>query len=505
MRMPDRIAFLFLPLSAVLMEGSGAYPWFVWAGKWGALNWQKPPLSIFSIIALVGGSFVATRFFTSRAWSSRLIQLAIVGTGLIVVFMSIRIEFGYGIPLFSFQWFTRMGRIILESFSNLNSIVFALPAAAFLWWRGMRMGRRQDYNYVSSNLIFGAASFVILGILWWASIGSSPFSNMATTIGPYIAGFLFFGLAGTAFSNLRNVRFKMPQSETQQMSYGRWFPIVLGLVVTIVTLGGIVATASSLDFAGLMKKFLTNFSGFFEKLVYYLFYPIKYILIPFEWLGRTIMEWLIKLFGVKPQPTGEEGAGEKMPELIPGITPENFLTLLKWALFIIAVIIVTVVIARSIEKNRRRKAETTRDYEETHESLWKWNAFFFGLWKLVKTFFLRFSKKRILHEAAAGGFSNARQSEQSVTTLKIREIFKHLLRDASKMGIGRRVSETPLEYAQRFNQKTADVSKEMNELTKLYVEVRYSDSVTGDERITYANNLWRQIKERINRLKTEGL
>jgi hypothetical protein len=505
MRMPDRFASLFLPISAVLMEVFSAYPWFVWAGKWETLNWLRPPLSIFSIIVLVGGSFIATRFFTSRPWPSRLIQLAIAGTGLIVVFFSIRVEYNYGISFLSPQWFARMGRIILESFYNLSSIVLALPAAAFLWWRGMRMGRRQDYNYVSSNVIFGAASFVILGIVWWASIGSTSLASMIASIGPYIAGFLFFGLTGIAFSNLRNVRFRMPKDETQQMSYGRWIPVITSLVVAIIALGGIIASASSFDVASGIKKLFSSFSGYFQTLIYWLLYPLKYILIVFEWLGRTIMEWLIKILKIQPQSTGEEGAGEQMPEIIPGVTPENFLTILKWALFIIAVIIVTIVIMRTIEGNRHRRTETTRNFQETRESLWRWSALFSGLWRFLKSLFLRFLPKKMLPAGATVGHQTARQAEQSATTLKIREMFKHLLRDASRAGIGRQVSETPLEYARRFNQKTADVSKEMNELTELYVEVRYSEAAVGDERITYANSLWRRIKEHLELLRSERI
>jgi hypothetical protein len=503
MRITDRFAAIFLPLSVVLMEVFGAYPWFVWAGRWETLNWLRPPLSIFSIIALVGGSFLAMRFFISRNWSYRSVQLAIAVSGLIVVFTLIRVEYGYGIPFFSIDWFVRMGHVILESFYNLNSIVFALPAAAFLWWRGMRMGHRQDYNYISSNMIFGAASFVILGFVWWASIGSDSFIGMATTIGPYIAGFLFFGLSGTAFSNLRNVGFRMPQGETQRVSYGRWFPVVTGLVLTVITLGGIIASASSLDVASGVKKIFSNFSTFLQTLIYWLLYPLKYILIAFEWLGRTIMEWLIRILKIQPQPTGQEGAGEQTPEIIPGVTPETFLTILKWVLFVIAVIIVTFIIARTVERNRRRRAETTHDYEETHESLWRWSALFSRLARFIKSLFIHFLPKNVLSANPVTGHHTTRQTEQSAATLKIREIFKRLLRDASNAGIARRISETPLEYARRFNQKTTDVSTEMDELTELYVEVRYSDINAGDERINHANNLWRRIKERLELLKSE--
>ncbi len=504
MKISDRIASLLLPISAVFMEIFLAYPWFVWTGKWPTLHWERTPLSILSIICLVAGSFLATRFFSSRQWSSRLVQLAIVGIGLIVVFVSIRIEYGNGVDLFSLSWFNYIGKIIIDSFSNLSSIVLALPAAAFLWWRGMLIGRRRDYNYIRSNLIYGVGSFVVLALLWSVTIEQTTFNNMAASIGPCIVGFLFFGLAGTAFCNLRNVQIRMPQGETRQVSYGRWFPIVTSIVVTIIGLGGIVAMATLLDVAGFIKKLFGNLSGIYETLLYWLSFPLKYILTPFEWLARKFLEWLIKILGSKPlQPDGNQGQMDELPEIVPGITPENWLTLIKWAIFIIVVIVVTVLIARSIEKNRRRRIETSTDYEETHESLWRWSNLFNGLLQIIKTLFGRFFPKKLSTGNVQIGYSDGRQTEQTAAVLRIRDIFKHLLKDALKAGIGRRLSETPLEYANRFNEKTADVSKEMDELTELYVEVRYGDAGVGSDKIEHANNLWRQIRETLNRLKTE--
>ncbi len=501
---PDRIALLLLPLSAVLMEVFWSYPWLIWAGKWETLHWQKPPLSIFTILSLVGISFLATRFLINRSWSSRAIKLTIAGLGLLAVFIAIRIEYGNGMELFSTRWFVYIGRIILNSFSNLNSIVLAFPAAAYFWWRGMLLGRIQEYNYIRSNVVFGAGSFVILGMVWWATMGTATFSNMANAIGPYVAAYFFFGLTGTAFNNLNNVQKRMPPGETQPISYGRWLPVILGMVAVIVTVGGIIATATSLDVAGYIKRFFSMFSRFLEIVLTWLAIPMEYIFMPFEWIARNLIELLMRWFGGKPiQPQGEEGAGEELTEIVPGITPEEWLTVIKWALFIIVVIVVTVLIARSIEKNRRRRIEKTPDFEETHESLWSWRMFFASLILFFKRLFGRFLPKKMAKGPALSGGMATNQTEPLVTTLKIREVFKHLLRDASKVGIGRLRSETPLEYAQRFINEIPDADAPMHELTELYVRVRYSDYDAGDTHIVRVNGLWRQIRELLKIRKTE--
>jgi hypothetical protein len=422
-------------------------------------------------------------------------KLTIAGLGLLVVFTTIRIEYGNRIELFSTRWFVFIGNIILNSFSNLNSIVFAFPVAAYFWWRGMLLGRRQEYNYIRSNVVFGAGSYVILGAVWWATIGATTFSDMANAIGPYIAAFFFFGLAGTAFNNLRNVQKRMPQEETQTVSYGRWLPLVVGIVAGIVTIGSIIATATSLDIAGNIKRFFSMFSRFLEIVLTWLAIPMEYIFMPFEWIARNLIELLVRLFGAKPiQSEGNEGSGE-IPEIVPGTTPEEWLTVIKWTLFIIVVIVVTVLIARSIENNRRRRSETNPKFDETHESLWSWRMFFTSLILFFKRLFGRFLPKKMANGIALLGGVVTSQIEPSVTTLKIREVFKHLLRDASKAGLGRRRSETPLEYAQRFIKEIPDADVPMHELTELYVQVRYSDYDAGDSHIVHVNGLWRQIRE----------
>lgn len=500
----NRIATLLVPLSAILMEVCWGYPWLIWTGKWETLHWGAPPLSGLALLSLVSISFLLTRFLIDRSWSSLKTQLTIAGIGLVVVFTVIRIEYGYDIELFSGYWFVYIGRIILKSFGQFNSIVLALPAAAYFWWRGVLLGRKPEYNYISSNVVYGAGSFVVLGLIWWATMGTTSFSDMMNAIGIYVAGFFFFGLIGTSLNNLRNVQKRMKPDEVQPMLYGRWAPLVVGMVAVIIAIGGVIATVTSLDIAGYIKRLGSMISHWLEIVLPWLALPFKYIFMPFEWIARELLELLIRLFGVKPvQPEVEEGAGEVIPEIVPGTTPEDWLRIIKWALFIIVVIVVTIIIARSIERNRRRRMEATSDLVESHESLWSWRMLFIGLLQFFMRLFKRFMPKREGKEEILPGFMPVSQTEPSITTLKIREVFKHLLRDAAKMGVGRRRSETPFEYAQRFTTEIPDTNESMHELTELYVQVRYSDSDAGSEQIVQANSLWKQIKEYMKHLKTD--
>lgn len=493
----DRITSLFLPISVILMEVFWGYPWFIWTGKWQTLHWQRPALSMFSLLGLVAVSFVVTRFLINREWSSRRVKLSISLLGLILVCIIIRIEYGNNIEILSSRWFAYIGQIILDSFSDFNIIVFAFPTAAYFWWRGMLLGRRQDYNYIHTNIVLGAGSFLILGLIWWGTIGSASFSDMAISIGPYVAGFFFFGFAGTAFNNLRNVQKRMPHEETHPIPYSRWLLFILSMAAIIITIGGAITTASSIDFGSYVKRLWLAIIGFFETVFSWLAVPIefvlKYVLMPFEWIARNIIEFLLRLLGGNRIPPDEEGdIGGEIPEIIPGTTSEDWLVIIKWTLFIIVIIVVTILIARTITKHRQRRPDTKPDFEVVHESLWSWRLFIDNIILFLKRFFGRFLPQKT--GQGTGSTEVTTRAESVVTTMKIREIFRHLLRDTAKMGIGRYRAETPFEYARRLSKTIPDSAIPVQELTDLYVNIRYSNYDATAIQVAQANGLWQQIR-----------
>ena len=133
-------AFLF-PLTVILMEVFWLYPWLAWVGQWPAFTLQRPPLSLTSLILLMSVSFFATRFFLSQGRSLQWIRLSIVSCGLATIFILVRVEYGAGFGILSGSWFVYTGRIFLNSFSQPHQIVAALAVAAYIWWRGIRLGR----------------------------------------------------------------------------------------------------------------------------------------------------------------------------------------------------------------------------------------------------------------------------------------------------------------------------------------------------------------------------
>jgi hypothetical protein len=384
----------------------------------------------------------------------------------------------------------------------------AMPVSAYLWWRGLILGRAREYHSVYDNLIFGGVSYAFLVWVWWGTMGSGSLGNMAVSIGPLVAGFFFCGLAAMALGNLHSIERRIETDEPQRLVYRRWLPVTLGVVGALLLAGILIATASSIDFASGIKSFFGVIGQGLSKAAPVFEFIFKYLLMPFEWLAQGII-WVIfyfiKLFRGQQveQPSPENGAGE-LPEIEKGLPPpESVLTMLKWLLFIVAVVVVTMLIMRSIRgRAARRAARQSPDFEETHESLWSWGQFLDGIKQFFANLWGRLWRRK-LREAAGASFSQAGgRVEESAGTLHIRELFRRLLREASRAGITRQSHETPFEYAGRFNSDIPDASAQMNELTALYVDVRYGNVDTPPARISRANVLWRQIRELLH--KTRG-
>jgi hypothetical protein len=131
---------------------------------------QHQPLSLASLIFLLGGSFLVTRFFFSRRWHLSWTRLSIIFSGLIVIFTVIRIEYGAGFGLLNQGWFVYAANVLLNVFIQVHPMIIALVAGTLLWWRGISLGRSFLYfeNIYPSFLIgfgalAGATVFLALG------------------------------------------------------------------------------------------------------------------------------------------------------------------------------------------------------------------------------------------------------------------------------------------------------------------------------------------------------
>ena len=492
------VAVFLFPLMVILMEVFWVYPWLAWTGKWPELDWQRSPLSLASLVLIIGISFLVTRFFVSRRWSLWWIQSGIITCGMVAIFIVIRTEYGAGYELLSGQWFVHTVRVLLDSFSHPHPIALALIVAGYLWWRGISRGSSPLYfNDIYRSFLVGLVALVVLIIVWGVSLGASALESLVSTAGFYVAGFFFFGLTALTLSHLQTIQKRMLQEETARVFNRRWLSIMLGVIGGITLVGIGITSIFSAQFVALLGRLLNNTVEVLLRALDYLFIPVGYLVEGLVYVGRWIVSLLVS--GEPPQPSEANGFPElgELPEGVsPQMLPTEVMLAIKWGFFALVVIAVIYLLARAISRYRASRART--EIEEIHESLWSWEGFKADLHLFLSLIWQRFrrQKKELVPVSAVPSWYTDDDVEGM---LNIREIYRRLLWEASRSGIARQRHETPYDYARRLGQGIPAGSEQVSELTDLYIDVRYGDHEAEDKQVDYANRLWQALKRLLRR------
>jgi hypothetical protein len=480
-----------IPAAVVLMEVYWVYPWFLWLGKAEVFSEPRPPLSIGGVIFLLGGGFVATRYLLSRDWPLSWTRWSIILCGLVVVFTVIRSEYHAGYGLFDMQWFVHTVRVLLD-FSQAHTLMIALPAGAYLWWRGISRGRAPIYTAdIYRTFITGIISFVLLVIVWRISQGADSLEELASTVAPHVAAFFFFALVSLALTNLQSIRQRMTPEDVGLSFNRRWLPILLLVVGSIVLIGIGVASIFSSDFMGFLSGLLGSIGDVIRQIVGYILIPFGYIATALYWVGSFLVN-LIRGENIFEFEGPSFGTAEEAEESTQGApTSEVVILALKWALFALVTIVIIYLLVRAIR--RFRLSRTRTDVTEVNESLWSWGGFVADVRLFLSSIWQRLRRRR-KETAPANMVPHYYPEEEEESTMDIREIYRRLLWQASRFGMGRRSYETPYEYGGRLQQLVPDSHEPLTEITDLYVNVRYGEIETHKRQVDRANSLWQTLR-----------
>jgi len=484
----------------ILMEVCWVYPWLAWAGEWQELGWQRSPLSVASLIFILSVSFLVTRLFLSQRRPLRWIQLTIISCGLVAIFIVMRVEYGAGFGLLSGQWFVHTTQVFLDNFFRPHPMGLALIAAVYLWWRGISLGRSPLYfSNVYRSFLLGFIALVVLIIVWGASLGVDSLESLASSVGLYVVGFFFFGLTALALGNLQTIRRKMLKEEIiAPISSRRWLPILLGVVGGIVLVGiGAVSIFSS-EFIALVARLLNVTFGLLLQALYYLFIPLDYLADGLVYIVQFLINLLRRVQPLEPFETPDFFEVEVPESAATQMLSAEAILAMKWAFFGLVAIVVVFLLVRAVFRYRSFRAEA--EIEEIHESLWSWSGFKADLRLFFSMIWQRFERKR-KEPVSASPVPSWYTGEDVQGMLSIREIYRHLLWEASCARIAHRRHETPYEYAIRLGQAVPNSSEPLGELTNLYIDVRYGDLEANYKQVDYANGLWKVLRRLLGRLE----
>ena len=488
----DWLAAVFYPLAVILMEVFWVSPWLSWVGLLPFFSETRPVLHLPSIIIVIIISLVVSRIFTRQKMPMYVIQIIVIGSGLVTMLLVLGVEYADGYTFLSGQWFGHVYEVLGNTFSNPGTICVAIPAVIYLWWRGIMLGQSTSYfRDIYRSFLLGMAALIILIIVWQISASSNKIPGIGSEIGLNIIAFFFFGLLAIAISHLYNMRSTMPKEEAGLTSVWRWMPVMLGVIGGMIVIGFAVASTISPDFIDTIASGARAVLNFLGTVMGYIVTPIIYLIQGFVLLIKWIMSLLGQSQTTEPPDMGnlvpEELQVQNNPEL-PAILTET----IKWVALAAIIGLVIFFLAKAISRYRARRAR--EEIDEVRESLGGWRAFKDDLALFFKSFGNRFKKKPAIprpyvFDADAAG------------PLDIREIFRHLQWEGARSGIPRRRHETAAEYARHIEHIVPDSRLPLDDLTGMYENVRYGEEIAPVDKLNRANNLWQTLKGLIRKLR----
>jgi hypothetical protein len=490
----DWLATVFYPLAVILMEVFWVTPWLSFIGVWPMFSETRPVLHLPSVIIVIIVSLLVTRIFTRQQLPLWAIQVIIIGSGLVTMLLVIGVEYADGYIFLSGSWFSHVFTALGNTFSHPGTVVVAIPAIIYLWWRGIMLGQSTSYfKDIYRSFLLGMAALILLIIFWQIGASSGHIPGLGSEIGINIIAFFFFGLLAIAISHLYTMRSTMPKEEASLTSVWRWVPVMLGVIGGMIIIGFAVASAISPDFIDTIGNGARAVLDFLGTILGYIITPIIYLVQGLVWLFK----WFIGLLS-SDQPTEPIDMGNMLP---PELQKQNDAELppivgevIKWVVLAVIIGAVIFFLAKAISRYHARRAQENID--EVRESLGGWRSFRDDLALFFKSLGNRFKRK----PAAPPPYVF---DADAVGQLDIREIFRHLQWEAGRSGIPRRRHETASEFASHIENIVPDSNLPLNDLTRMYENVRYGEYMAPVDKLDSANSLWQTLKGLIRKLRGE--
>ena len=487
------IADVFPPLAVILMEVFPLCAWLIFIGSLPMVTHDRPPLTFWSLLFLLGGSFLINRFFLKRKWPISWIQITVMACGLIAIFLALRVEYAAGFSLFGGQWFATYGNQVIIFFTKYPPFAFAIIAGFYLWWRGISLARSRLYfDDIYHSFLIQLVLLVFLIITWSFTYKTGPLKNITSSIGIYVVGFFFFGLLALALTNLRIIQEKFRKKGELSKNFGRrWLTTILIVIGGVVLLGIGFASIFSSQFVSLLGKFMNSISGAYSYIIYYLLLAVGLLVTLFYYVGEFLLYLLTLGKTSKPQ---DFNPTPLMPQPnkknVQGAFSPQFILIIKLVVLALIVFGVIFLISRAIQ--RRHQTEQPEDIEEEQESLWSWEGFKADLMVFFKAIFQLFKRKK--KPVQANIATDWHVEDDIERRLNIREIYQHLLWHGARLKIPREKYETPSEYARRLGQAVPDGKEPLDEITGLYIDARYGEHPAEEKKTDRANGIWEKLR-----------
>jgi hypothetical protein len=484
---------VFYPASVILMESFWFYPWLLWLGVWDFFTEAGPAINLLSVIILLVASIVITRVVTRQSWPLWLIRTVVIGSGLVVMFLVLRISHHAGFGIFDIGWYGFIGEKFAHFFNEPHPMVLAIPVMIYLWWRGISLGRTtSQFKSIYTSFLTGMAFLILLIVLWSAGSGPNSFPGPGSEMAIYVIGFFFFGLVSIAVGHLYMMHRAMPTEEAALTSIWRWLPMMLGVIGGMIVIGFVIGSLFSHNFIQTLKTGVGYVGDAFRQIIEWIGVPLNWI---FEGI-LAVLRWIIGMLRTNPPTESENTTGggpfENFNSTGVELAPELVMAL-KWILIALIIGVIIFFLARTISRYLDRRHQDR--IEEIHESLWNAREIGNDFRLFLKGLANKFRRK------PKPGYPVDLFAIKPGEKMDVRKIYRHLLREGKRSGIPRRKHETVTEYARRLEKSIPAGTGPVGIITDYYTDVRYGDIGLQEKKVDQANTLWETVRNLLRSLR----
>ncbi|MDO8672959.1 MAG: DUF4129 domain-containing protein [Dehalococcoidia bacterium] len=491
-----------LPLSFAIMMTCWLSSWMLWVSSWPFFTYQGPVLSPLAMAAVLIVSTHLTRTLLRHKWAGRRAQMAIGSAGVVAILLFLKWEYYGDYPAFDSLWLTDLGWSLGAIFKGIPPQLTGLLLGAYLWWRGISLGRRSiEFSDILKAFQVGIVMLAVLLIFSAVSIRGEELRLIQQQAIPSVLTFFFFSLLALSLSRLEAAREEARLRQGKRLGFSRdWLLVAVASIVAIVLIGFLVTSIFSFDLASRLLEFLLRFFELAMIPVYLFFllfgYFLQYII--------YFIKFVQYLFHLVPQPL-DPGAAEVTndPETLKktaeAVIPPWIIQATEWLLLVAIIALVVYVFVMAI--NRLQRVDKN-DVEETRESLWSWQTFLADLKALLRSLWRRVAIQRKKTAAAIMPYYY-RTDPQYHISVSIRQIYHNLLSYASRLGYAKGLDQTPYEYLRVVEAALPREREDLLVITEAYVKARYSGQPAMDSEFEVVNQAWTQVRFGFSKVEEE--
>jgi hypothetical protein len=329
----------------------------VWVYALGAVlgtmaGYGRGPLNWWSVVVLLGGSYLVVRFLQLVRMPTFVAQYAMAVLAALAVYLAIGAQLGSGLIGIDVLWPRNLGASPQpEGFQFIVAIGGFL--AAGLWWRGGRVASiDQPVESLEFSFRLGLLALAVAAVIDMAAPDD-------LRVFPLMFVFFAAALGGLSVGHLR-------PSSKRAAEEKAWFRTI-GVVVGAVLAAGVV-------FAIVERFILSWLSGPASWLLGMVGWAVFYVLVlPFAYLFGLVaqgivivLNWLVGERQFEAQDTGEIGQALREQQQMEAAETPGYLAYIEWTVVAVLVLVVLFFVARAF---RRRMVRLEEEDEGLRESI----------------------------------------------------------------------------------------------------------------------------------------